>query len=91
MTTFEIKKSSTKTNNPKVPKLMLGCNLQNSMSWALNSSNSDMKSRKKKLKGYEMNTKSRELKLKKKTVSRKDIQPKKVLKLSKFNDYICNL
>ena len=63
MTTFEIKKSSTKSSGPKVPKLMLGCNLHNSMHWALNSTNSLKKTKKKKLKGYEKNTKSKELKI----------------------------
>lgn len=98
MTTFEVKKSSNQTAKAlKVPKLKLGCNLQNTMPWALNSTNNFKKTRKqKKLKHYELNTKSRELKLREKKPSESSgdssmHKPRKVLKLSKFNDYINGL
>ena len=64
------------------------------MLWALNSTDTKQKTRKKKKKGYEMNTKSSKLKLKNKSEipsSNKTSKPKKVLKLSKFNDYITSL
>lgn len=65
LTTFDIKKCSANTaKTSQVPQLRLGCGLNNTLPWPLASRNTSKSTKKKKkLKHYELNTKSREMKL----------------------------